>query len=55
MPSQYPKPGKITYWGAEVGLVTEGARPALRTVYLYRGDFLIPDKSSVSLRLEDAA
>ena len=30
-------------------------RPAIGTVYLYRGDFLMPDKSSSSLKLEEAA
>jgi hypothetical protein len=29
-----------------------GGRPEIGTIYLYRGDFLIPGKSSVSLRLE---
>jgi hypothetical protein len=36
-------------------LAIEGGRPTIRVVYLYRGDFLIPNKSSVSLRLEDVS
>ena len=36
-------------------LQTERGVPTVNTVHLYRGDFLIPDKSSSSLRLEGPA
>ncbi|MFM0201220.1 hypothetical protein PQR53_15245 [Paraburkholderia fungorum] len=36
-------------------LVVERDKPLVRTEYLYRGDFLIPGKSSTSFRLEEMA
>jgi hypothetical protein len=33
-------------------LRVQGGRPVVRTVHLYRGDYLIPGKSSTSLRIE---
>jgi len=34
-------------------LILDRGKPAIQTVHLYRGDFLIPTKASVSLRLEE--
>ena len=34
-------------------LRTQAGQPVVERIYLYRGDYLIPGKASVSLRIED--